>query len=176
MKTLPDKNSMIARRLRPLVERLRRRLASEDGFSLIELMITLLTLGILMTVAVPTFLTFKDNAAKGAAKQGVSQAVRAVQSYKADNFPNSREDPDASTSTTDTGFLGISLTGLAKYDASLVATSGIIINPSGWNGNVSSATDFCLTATSGRWVAVQHGPDSPISVGTLFTPATCTVS
>jgi prepilin-type N-terminal cleavage/methylation domain-containing protein len=176
VKTLPDKNSMIVRRFRPLVERIQRRLASEEGFSLIELMIVILTMGILMTVAIPTFLSFKDNAAKGAAKQGVSQAIRAVQSYKADNFPNSRDDPDATTSTTDTGFLGISLTGLAKYDASLVATAGVIVNPNGWNGNVSSATDFCLTATSGRWVAVQHGPDTPVTVGTLFTPATCAVS
>lgn len=174
MKILPDKNSMIVRRFRPVVERIQRRLASEEGFSLIELMITLLTMGILMTVAVPTFLSFKDNAAKGAAKQEVSQAIRAVQSYKADNFPNSRNDPDADP--TNTGFLGISLTGLATYDASLVASTGIIVNPNGWNGNVSSATDFCLTATSGRWVAVQHGPDSPVSVGTLFTPATCAVS
>jgi prepilin-type N-terminal cleavage/methylation domain-containing protein len=174
VKIFPDNNSMIVRRFRPLVERIQRRLASEEGFSLIELMITLLTMGILMTVAIPTFLTFKDNASKGAAKQGVSQAIRAVQSYKADNFPSSRNDPDAST--TDTGFLGISLPGLAKYDASLVTTSGVIINPNGWNGNFSSATDFCLTATSGRWVAVQHGADQPISVGTLFTPATCAVS
>jgi prepilin-type N-terminal cleavage/methylation domain-containing protein len=174
VKTFSDNTTMIVRRVRPLVERIQRRLASEEGFSLIELMITLLTMGILMTIAIPTFLTFKDNAAKGAAKQGVSQAIRAVQSYKADNFPLSRNDPD--TSTTDTGFLGISLTGLAKYDASLIASSGVIINPNGWNANASSATDFCLTATSGRWVAVQHGPDTPISVGTLFTPATCAVT
>src|SRR4051794_30600862 len=165
---------MIVRRLRPLTERIQRRLAGEEGFTLVELMIVLLTMGILLTVAVPTFLSFKDRAAKGAARQEVSQAIRAVQSYKADNFPGSANDPD--TDHTNTGFLGINLTGLAKYDASLVVSSGIIINPNGWNGNVSSATDFCLTGTSGRWVAVQHGPDTAIRVGTLFTPATCTVS
>jgi type IV pilus assembly protein PilA len=164
---------MIAR-FEPLIERIQRRLAGEEGFTLIELMITLLTIGILMTIAVPTFLSFKDRAAKTGAKQEVSTAIRAVQAYKADNFPGSRNDPDADNANT--GFLGISLTGLAKYDASLVTTSGIIINPAGWNGNASSATDFCMTATMGRWVAVQHGPDTKINVGTLFTPATCTVS
>jgi type IV pilus assembly protein PilA len=165
---------MVIRHVRPLVERIQRRLAGEEGFTLIELMITLLTMGILLTVAVPTFLSFKDRAAKAGAKQGVSQAIRAVQAYKADNFPGSRNDPD--NDITNTGCLNVSLTWLAKYDASLVAASGIIINPNGWNGNVSSATDFCLTATSGRWVAVQHGPDTAVTVGTLFTPATCTVS
>jgi hypothetical protein len=28
----------------------------------------------------------------------------------------------------------------------------------------------------GRWIAVQHGIDSTIAVGTLFTPGTCTVT
>jgi prepilin-type N-terminal cleavage/methylation domain-containing protein len=153
----PDKNSMIVRHIRPLIDRVQTRLAGEEGFTLVELMITLLTIGILMTVAVPTFLSFKDRAAKAG-----------------DNFPGSRNDPDADNANT--GFLGISLTGLAKYDASLVASTGIIVNPAGWNGNASSATDFCLTATMGRWVAVQHGADTAVTVGTLFTPATCTVS
>ena len=174
MRFSTDRHRMIVRRFRPLIERVQRRLANEDGFSLLELMITLLTMGILMTVAIPTFLSFKDRAAKSAAKQEISQAVRAVQAYKADNFPGSRNDPDADS--TNTGFLGISMLGLQKYDASLVASSGVIVNPAGWNGNVSSQTDFCLTATSGRWVAVQHGPDAPISVGTVFTAATCGVS
>jgi type II secretory pathway pseudopilin PulG len=163
-----------AQQLRRLAARIRRRLAAEEGFSLLELMMALLTMGILLTIAVPTFLSFKDRASKSAAKQQIAQAGRAVQSYKADNFPGSRNDPDADI--TNVGFLGITLTGLAKYDSSLVVSTGVIINPNGWNGNVSSETDFCLTSTSGRWVAVQHGPDSPIEVGTLFTPATCSVS
>jgi prepilin-type N-terminal cleavage/methylation domain-containing protein len=159
---------------RLLHKRIQRRLAEEKGFTLVELMIVLLTLGILMTIAVPTFLSFKDRAAQSAAKQEVSQAIRAVQSYRADNYPGSRDDPNSDP--TDTGFLGISITGLAKYDATLAGTTPVIVNPSGWNGNVSSATDFCLTATVGRWVAAQHGPDAPIQLGTIFTPATCIAS
>jgi hypothetical protein len=48
-----------------------------------------------------------------------------------------------------------------------------VINPVGF---AATSTDFCLTATAGRWIAVQHGPGGSISVGTLFTPGTCTVS
>ena len=47
------------------------------------------------------------------------------------------------------------------------------MNPAGFT---PSSTDFCLTAAIGRWIAVQHGPGNGISVGTLFTPGTCTVS
>jgi hypothetical protein len=48
-----------------------------------------------------------------------------------------------------------------------------VIDPAGF---AASTTDFCLTAVAGRWIAVQHGPGGGISVGTLFTPGTCTVS
>jgi type IV pilus assembly protein PilA len=161
-------------RLRPLAGRVQRRLEGEQGFTLVELMMVMLIMGILLTVAVPTYLTFKDKAAKAATKQDVSQAFRAVQAYNADNYPGSPNDPDASGN--DTGFVGITLTALsAKYDASINtgATSPFVINPVGFTG---TATDFCLTATSGRWVAAQHGPVGTVSVGTLFTAGTCTAS
>ena len=81
-----------------------------------------------------------------------------------------------SISTTDNGYSGISLTALAtKYDASLPTTPGapFVINPAGF---ASSSTDFCLTASVGRWVAVQHGAGGGIEVGTLFTAGSCSVS
>jgi type IV pilus assembly protein PilA len=160
--------------VRRLVERIQRRLAGEEGFTLVELTIVLLILGILLTIAVPSYLSFKDRSYKTAAKADVAQAMRSVISFGSDNYPNSPNDPDAST--TDSGYTGLDLSPLAtKYDASISTTPGApyVINPVGFT---SSSTDFCLTATAGRWIAVQHGPGGTISVGTLFTPGTCTVS
>jgi prepilin-type N-terminal cleavage/methylation domain-containing protein len=161
-------------RVRRLVERIQRRLAGEEGFTLVELTIVLLILGILLTIAVPSYLSFKDKSYKTAAKADVAQAMRSVISFGSDNYPNSPNDPDASTS--DSGYTGLDLAPLAtKYDASISTTPGApyVVNPVGFAG---SSTDFCLTATAGRWIAVQHGPSGTISVGTLFTPGTCTVS
>jgi type IV pilus assembly protein PilA len=171
---IPIGHNVTIRRLRPLALRIQRRLEGEQGFTLVELMIVMLIMGILLTMAVPTYLTFKDRSAKTGAKQDVSQAFRAVQSYNADNYPGSPNDPDASAA--DTGFTGITLTALAtKYDASISTgvTSPFVLNPVGFTG---TATDFCLTATMGRWVAAQHGPNGAISIGALFTPGTCTAS
>jgi hypothetical protein len=100
--------------------------------------------------------------------------MRSVMSYGADNYPNAANDPNADA--TDSGYSNIALSVLAtKYDASISTVAGApyVLNPAGFT---SSATDFCLTATAGRWIAVQHGPGNGISVGTLFTPGTCTVS
>lgn len=176
---LPSDNTPVTAThpIRRLVERVKRRLAGEGGFTLVELTIVLLILGILLTIAVPSYLSFKDKASKTAAKADVAQTMRAVLSYGADNYPNASNDPNADPA--DAGYTAIALTTLAtKYDASIPTVVGapFVINPAGWNGGASSPTDFCLTAAVGRWIAVQHGPGAAIDVGTLFTPGTCTVS
>ena len=165
------------RRIGQLVSRIERRLEGEEGFTLVELTIVMLIMGILLTIAVPSYLSLEDRANKTAASQDISQAMKAVNAYANDNYSGSQADPDASVSTTDNGYAGISLSALAtKYDASISTVAGapFVINPSGFAG--ASATDFCLTAAVGRWIAVQHGPAGQPTVGTLFTPGTCSVS
>ncbi|HVA32148.1 MAG TPA: prepilin-type N-terminal cleavage/methylation domain-containing protein [Gaiellaceae bacterium] len=169
---------MFRGRIHAIVSQLQRRLEGEEGFTLIELSIVLIVMGILLSIAVPSYLSFKDQASKTAAEANVSKALRSVQSYGNDNFPKSPADPDASTSTTDNGYLNISLSALAtNYDASISTIPGspFVIDPANWNGNATSAVDFCLTATVGRWTAAVSRTGK-ISVGTLFTPGSCSAA
>jgi prepilin-type N-terminal cleavage/methylation domain-containing protein len=168
-------------RLRHHIARLgdsaRRRLAEEDGFTLVELTIVLLILGILMTIALPSYLSFKDRANRTAATESLTDLQKAAIAYRADNFPNSGSDPDAGTSTSDTGFQGILLGSLAThYNASISTIPGspYVINPAGYTP-ADDKTDVCLTATSGRYTAAVD-QTGKMTVGTLFTPGTCSAS
>ena len=150
----------------------KRLLRDERGFTLIELLLVMVILGILVSLTVPAYLRFRDNAYQGTAKSNVKGLIVASELYGEDNFPGSTRDPDSATSTSDAGYAGLTITELkTSYDSGLAP--GTYVNNSGTDAAAVTrratrdATHFCVYATAGRWYVYQLNASGPLTMTTV---------
>jgi type IV pilus assembly protein PilA len=68
-----------------MINRLRVRAQSESGFTLVELLVVMLILGLLAAIAIPAFFNQRTKAQDSEAKATVKTAQTAIETYATDN-------------------------------------------------------------------------------------------
>jgi type II secretion system protein G len=68
-----------------MLQKMRERMSSEEGFTLVELLVVMLILGILAAIAIPSFFNQRDKAHDADAKAAVRTSQTAIETYATDN-------------------------------------------------------------------------------------------
>lgn len=114
-----------------MARRLRARAEHDEGFTLIELLVVLLIMGILLAIAIPTYLSVTGGAKKSAAQSNLETALTAAKAYYTTN--NGVYTSGAALVTA----LGAAGTSLSYVSAGTAVTSSSTISADAPNTSVA---------------------------------------
>jgi type IV pilus assembly protein PilA len=115
---------------------LRHRLNREEGFTLIELLVVIVIIGILLAIAVPSYLTFKGRAESKSAAANVRSSIPAAEAFYSDNGT----------------YTGMTKAALLAIDSGLPSTLVVF----------GSGSGYCISDHQGSKYAKVVGPGGTI--------------
>jgi type IV pilus assembly protein PilA len=123
------------------------RVDGEGGFTLIELLVVVMIIGILLAIAVPSYLGLTGKAEHAVAQGNVRTAVPAVEAFYSDNSTYVGLDNAATAATP----------GLSHYDPGSSARVNVSSTPA------PTQNSYCVYSTNGGSTYFKKGPTGDIT-------------
>ena len=153
--------------MQDIITRLRAK-KDDEGFTLIELLVVVVIIGVLVAIAVPVYLNYRQGAADKSAQSDVRGAISAVEQYYTDNgnsYPasTSGDNSAGATPTVPIGSQKITLSDKTKL----------------YYAYTAGATSYKICATntggSGKWYLYDSSVGGSVKAytGTITVLATC---
>jgi type IV pilus assembly protein PilA len=140
---------------------LRQRLNARDesGFTLIELLVVLIIIGVLLAIAIPSYLGFQKKAQQTAAMSDVRSAIPDAEAWYSDNNNYTGMSAALLKSTYDSGLV-----------ISAAGSTGIVTAD---NNNDATGQTYCISAVSGGHWAHVVGPGGQVQNDTAANANPC---
>ncbi|HJQ75162.1 MAG TPA: prepilin-type N-terminal cleavage/methylation domain-containing protein [Gaiellaceae bacterium] len=119
----------------------------ESGFTLIELLVVLIIIGILLAIAVPSYLGFRDKAQQTSAAANVREAIPGVEAFYSDNNTYAGIGDTANGNVPSAALLG--------YDSGMAKDLTVFGN----------ATKYCISESGSKYgthIAKVVGPGGTV--------------
>jgi type IV pilus assembly protein PilA len=132
-----------------MIQRLIEARENDEGFTLVELLVVIIIIGVLAAIAIPVFLSQREKGYDSAVKSDLRNAATAEQTVLTETGAYS----NAMADLVDAGFAYSAATNYDGNAAVMTATA-------------NAGSDFCLTATSRSGTAFQYSTATGLGEGT----------